>query len=305
VAEWGKCVVVLDLLGIVVPVFVCAAIGWTWAKLGRAFDSETVTGLTVQIGTPCLVFDTLTRLDLDIADFGMMAAATAATVVGFAILAAAWLYFARLDRATFLPALMFPNTGNMGLPICLFAFGDRGLALAISFFAVMVILQFTVGVAIASGRASLRMALTSPVLYSVAAALPVMAFDIEIPAAAAKTLHLLAGFTIPVMLIALGVSLAKLEVRSLGDGLAVALARLLIGFGVGTAVAWGFGLPADAAGVLILQSSMPIAVFSYLFAARYGRRPEAVAGAVLLSTILGFVGLPVVIWLVRFGGLSF
>lgn len=301
--ERGKRVVVLDLLEIVVPVFVCAAIGWTWAKLGKAFDSETVTGLTVQIGTPCLVFDTLTRLDLDIADFAMMATGTGLTVLGFGLLALPWLYVAKLDRATFLPALMFPNTGNMGLPICLFAFGDRGLALAISFFAAMVILQFTVGVAIASGRASMRMALTSPVLYAVAAALPVMAFDLEVPAVAAKTLHLLAGFTIPVMLIALGVSLAKLEVRSLGDGLAVALARLFIGFGIGIAVAWGLGLPAEAAGVLILQSSMPIAVFSYLFALRYGRRPEAVAGAVVLSTVLGFASLPVVIWLVRFGGL--
>jgi len=297
-------VIVLDLVGIVAPVFVCAAIGWTWAKLGKAFDSETVTGLTVQIGTPCLVFDTLTRLDLDIADFGMMAAGTGLTVIGFGLLAIPWLYAAGLDRATFLPALMFPNTGNMGLPIALFAFGDRGLALAISFFAAMVILQFTLGVAIASGRASLRMALTSPVLYAVVAALPVMAFDLEVPAVAAKTLHLLAGFTIPVMLIALGVSLAKLEVRSLGDGLAVALARLFVGFGVGTAVAWILGLPAEAAGVLILQSSMPIAVFSYLFALRYGRRPEAVAGAVVLSTVLGFASLPVVIWLVRFGGLS-
>ena len=294
--------IVFDLLGIVVPVFVCAAIGWTWAKLGKAFDSETVTGLTVQIGTPCLVFSTLTRLDLSLHEFGVMALATAVAVGGFGLLAVLWLRLSGMDRPTFLPALMFPNSGNMGLPICLFAFGEHGLALAVSFFAVMVILQFTVGVAIAAGRASLRMVLTSPVLYAVAAALPVLAFDLQVPEMAAKTLHLLGGFTIPVMLIALGVSLAKLEIRSLGDGLVVALARLLIGFGVGTATALAFGLPPEAAGVLILQSSMPIAVFSYLFALRYGRRPEAVAGAVVQSTILGFVSLPVVIWLVRFTG---
>ncbi len=294
--------IVFDLLGIVVPVFVCAAIGWTWAKLGKAFDSETVTGLTVQIGTPCLVFSTLTRLDLSLHEFGVMALATAVAVGGFGLLAVVWLRLSGMDRPTFLPAFMFPNSGNMGLPICLFAFGEHGLALAVSFFAVMVILQFTVGVAIAAGRASLRMVLTSPVLYAVAAALPVLAFDLQVPEMAAKTLHLLGGFTIPVMLIALGVSLAKLEIRSLGDGLVVALARLLIGFGVGTATALAFGLPPEAAGVLILQSSMPIAVFSYLLALRYGRRPEAVAGAVVQSTILGFVSLPVVIWLVRFTG---
>lgn len=294
--------VVLDLLGIVVPVFACAMVGWTWAKLGKAFDGETVTGLTVQIGTPCLVFDTLTRLDLDLRVFAAMAGATLAAVAVSGVAAALWLRLCRLDRATFLPALMFPNAGNMGLPVCLFAFGEQGLALAISCFAAMVILQFSVGVGIAAGRVSLRLLATSPVLYAVVAALPVMAFDIQVPAMAAKTLNLLGGFTIPVMLIALGVSLAKLEVRSLGVGLAVATARLLIGFGAGAAAAWGFGLTGEAAGVLILQSSMPIAVFSYLFALRYGRRPEAVAGAVLQSTLLGFVTLPAVIWLVRAGG---
>lgn len=290
--------IVLDLVGIVVPVFVCAAIGWAWAKLGKAFDGETITGLTVQIGTPCLVFDTLTRLELSLRDFGVMALATAVVVGGFGVLATAWLYAVGMDRRTYLPVLMFPNAGNMGLPICLFAFGDQGLALAVSFFAMMVILQFTVGVAITAGRASLRMLLTSPVLYAVAAAIPVIAFDLKLPEPASNTLRLLAGFTIPVMLIALGVSLAKLEVGSLGEGLAVAVARLLIGFSVGTAVAWAFGLPPVAAGVLILQSAMPIAVFSYLFALRYGRRPEAVAGAVMQSAILGFVSLPAVIWLV-------
>lgn len=290
--------IVLDLVGIVVPVFVCAAIGWAWAKLGKAFDGETITGLTVQIGTPCLVFDTLTRLELSLQDFGVMALATAVVVGGFGVLATAWLYAVGMDRRTYLPVLMFPNAGNMGLPICLFAFGDQGLALAVSFFAMMVILQFTVGVAITAGRASLRMLLTSPVLYAVAAAIPVIAFDLKLPEPASNTLRLLAGFTIPVMLIALGVSLAKLEVGSLGEGLAVAVARLLIGFSVGTAVAWAFGLPPVAAGVLILQSAMPIAVFSYLFALRYGRRPEAVAGAVMQSAILGFVSLPAVIWLV-------
>jgi len=290
--------IVFDLIGIVVPVFVCAAIGWAWAKLGKAFDGETITGLTVQIGTPCLVFDTLTRLELSLQDFGVMALATAVVVGGFGVLATAWLYAVGMDRRTYLPALMFPNAGNMGLPICLFAFGDQGLALAVSFFAMMVILQVTVGVAITAGRASLRMLLTSPVLYAVAAAIPVIAFDLKLPEPASNTLRLLAGFTIPVMLIALGVSLAKLEVGSLGEGLAVAVARLLIGFSIGTAVAWAFGLPPVAAGVLILQSAMPIAVFSYLFALRYGRRPEAVAGAVMQSAILGFVSLPLVIWLV-------
>ncbi len=290
--------IILDLLAIVTPVFACAAIGWTWRKLDRPFDSDTVTGLTVNIGTPCIVFDVLTRLDMPLADFGTMALATAVAIGGFAAIGLLWLLVAGYSRTAFLPALMFPNSGNMGLPVCLFAFGEVGLGFAVSFFAVMILFQFTVGVAIAAGSASFRMVLTSPVIYAVAAAVVVMALDVAIPKPIADTVHLLAGFTIPVMLIALGVSIAQLRVSTLTESLAVAAARLLIGFGIGTGTAWVFDLPPVMAGVLILQASMPVAVFSYLFALRYNRSPEALAGAVVLSSLLSFAFLPLVLYLV-------
>lgn len=290
--------IVLDLIGIVLPVFACSALGYAWAKLNRPFDSETVTSLVVSIGTPCLVFDTLTRLDLTLQSFGVMALATVVAIGVFGLVAVLWLWAAGLDRPTYLPALMFPNCGNMGLPVCYFAFGDAGLAQAISFFAAMIVLQFTVGVAIAAGRLSFRMVLTSPMVYAVAAALVVIGLEIELPKPAAETIRLLGGFTIPIMLMALGVSLAKLRITSLSDSLAVACSRLALGFGIGTATAWAFGLGPLQAGVLIVQCSMPIAVFSYLFALRYGRSPESLAGSVVLSTVLAFAFLPLVLYLV-------
>ena len=290
--------ILFDLLAIVTPVFACAAIGWIWNKLDRPFDSETVTGLTVNIGTPCIVFDTLTRLDLPLADFGTMALASVVAIAGFAVVGLLWLWVCGYSRSAFLPALMFPNSGNMGLPVCLFAFGEVGLGLAVSFFAVMILLQFTVGVAIAAGSASFRLVITSPVVYAVAASVLVMALDIDVPKPVGDTLHLLAGFTIPVMLIALGVSIAQLRISALGASLAVASARMFLGFGIGTLTAWAFALPPVMAGVLILQSSMPVAVFSYLFALRYRRSPETLAGAVVLSSVLSFVLLPLVLYLV-------
>jgi len=233
---------VFNLIGIVLPVFVCAGLSYVWSRSGRPFHSETVTSLVVTIGTPCLVFDTLTRLDLTIAAFGQMALATVVAIGIFGLVALVWLKVAGLDRATFLPALMFPNCGNMGLPVCLFAFGDAGLALAISYFATMIVLQFTVGVAIAAGRASFRMVLTSPIVYAVAIALVVIATGTTLPKPLVETVRLLGGFTIPIMLMALGVSLAQLKITSLWESLAVGASRLALGFGVGTAVAWAFGM---------------------------------------------------------------
>ena len=59
-------------------------------------------------------------------------------------------------------------------------------------------------------------------------------------------------------------------------------------------IAGGMG----ARGVLIVQSSMPVAVFNCLFAQRNQRAPEEVAGLVVISTALSFVTLPLLLWYV-------
>jgi hypothetical protein len=97
------------------------------------------------------------------------------------------------------------------------------------------------------------------------------------------------------MLLALGVSLQRLQLGRLKVSLVVALLRLGVGFAGGLLVATLFQLEGAARGVLIIQSAMPAAVFNYLFAQVHGRDPAAVAGVVVLSTFIGFLLLPLVL----------
>jgi predicted permease len=97
------------------------------------------------------------------------------------------------------------------------------------------------------------------------------------------------------MLITLGVSLAGLRVSDLGRSFLLAVLRLGLGFAVGLGIAYAFGLENTARGVLVLQSTMPTAVFNYLFAHRYATRPEEVAGAVTVSTLLTLAIIPLVL----------
>ncbi|MNJ50882.1 Membrane transport protein [compost metagenome] len=101
------------------------------------------------------------------------------------------------------------------------------------------------------------------------------------------------------MLLTLGVSLASIRVRHLGNGMLLGALRILCGAAAGWLVGWLLGLPPLAQGVLVLQSAMPVAVFNYLFAVRAGRSPEAVASLVLCSTLLSFVLIPLLLawWL--------
>ncbi len=273
-------------------------IGFIWAKQGQAYDVDLVAALMTNIGTPCLVFYTLSDTELDPDVFTSMALMPVAAIAGSCLIAAMVLKGVGFDLRAFLPSLMFPNTGNMGLPLCLLAFGDAGLALAIVFFAIAAVGQFTIGVMISSGSLSATQLLRMPILYAVAAALVFMALNIDPPAVIDNTTRILGGMTIPMMLITLGVSLARLHVAALPRSTLLSLLRLAMGFGVGVGLSQIFGLQGLERGVLIVQSSMPVAVFNYLFAQRYNRAPEEVAGMVVISTAISFASLPLLLWYV-------
>ena len=284
-----------DLFAIIAPVFICTALGWAWVRAGRAYDRELVTILIADVGAPCLVFSRLVALEVETEAMAEMAAAAALSVAGFAVVGIAILRLARLPFNTFLCPLLFGNQGNMGLPICLFAFGEEGLALGIAYFSVTATLQFTAGIAIWSGRFSLRELARTPLIYAVALAVAVLASGATVPAWIWNTTEILGGFAIPLMLVTLGASLAELRVARMGRGVALACCRLGIGFGVGVALAALLDFSGVARAVLVLQCSMPAAVFNYLFAQRYARAPEEIAGIVVLSTLLAFALLPLLL----------
>jgi predicted permease len=284
--------VLSQLSAVILPVLLIAGIGFTWARMGRRFDSVFLTDIATNIGTPCLVAHSLTTLKVAPTALAEMFGAALIAIAGFAILGIVTLKLLRLSLNSYLPALMFPNTGNMGLPLALFAFGEEGLALAVVYFGCTVTLQFTLGISISAGNLSLSRLVRTPTIYSVAISILVLTFDIPVPTWIENTIGVLGGLTIPMMLLTLGVSIATLKVNALGRNLFLACVRLAGGFLISLAVTQIFDLPPRAAGVLIIQSSMPVAVFNFLFAQYYGRAHGDVAAMVVISTALSFLTLP-------------
>ena len=287
-----------ELAAILLPVFICAGLGYGWGRSRQPFNLDFVALLVTNIATPCLVFSALTRLQIAPAAVAQMFIAGLAALASFAAIGAAVLTLTRQPLRAFLPAVTFPNAGNLGLPLVLFAFGDEGLALAVAYFAMVSVGQFTFGVWLASGAAQPWRLLRTPVLYAVAAALAFMVAGVAPPRWLANTVGLLGGAAIPLLLLSLGVALARLEVRALPISIGLSVLRLGAGLLVGLGLAELFALSPLASGVLVLQSAMPAAVFNYLFAERYGNSPEKVAGVVLISTFMSFVTLPALLLLV-------
>lgn len=281
-----------QIFTIIAPVLVMAAIGFAWVRLRMPFDNNTITDLIINVGTPCLLFSTLLIRRPELAALGEIAGVGLAMLAIVGLAAAGILKLARMELKTYWPAMVFPNAGNMGLPLCFLAFGNTGLSLAVAFFCAMTISQFTVGQSVASGQMRPMMLVRSPILWSIAIAIACLSLDAAPPAWIMTTTEAIGRMVIPLMLISLGTSLARLRVVTFTRSFALSLLRLGLGFGVALGLVTALGLEGPVRGVVLIQSSMPTAVFSYLFALRYGGKHEEVGAMVVISTLTSFLLLP-------------
>jgi predicted permease len=295
--------VIAEVAAVLAPVFVLAGIGYGWRLTGVPFDLPFVTRVIMYVAGPCLVFTSLSQLTLPLAQFWEMVGAMIVVTLGVAAVSAALIAILGLPQRSFLPALTLGNTGNLGLPLCLFAFGDEGLGLAVAIYVTNSLLQFTFVPLLHTRVSMLRTVFATPMLYGAVAGLAVVVTDTRVPAWLATTLESIGALLIPLMLMALGNTVGGLRTHNLPRALGLGSARLIISFVVAVAVSYALGLTGVAQGVLVLQGAMPAAVFSYLFAAQYERDADDIAGIVLVSTLLGAVTLPLLVsyalWLAR------
>ncbi len=285
------------ILEVVFPVFALAGAGFAWVRRGWAFDVAFVTRLALDVATPCLVFGSMaaTRFEPDV--FWALAGSTLALYLALAAILAVVLRAMRLDLRAFLLPLVSGNTGNMGLPLCLFAFGEQGLVYAIVIFAAMIVLQFTLGLWLVSGEASPMTALRHPLLHAAVFGMAFSWAGIALPGWIDNALDLTGQMAIPLMLLTLGASMAGLPAAFPLRAIGFAALRLVLAGGLALGIAAGAGMPPVAANVFVLQATMPMAVTAYMLAERYGRSPAQVAQLVMVSTVMVAVLLPVILWM--------
>ena len=284
-----------EILNIIAPVFVVAGIGFFLESRGAGFQTETLSRLAMMIGTPCLVFASLTSTDLPDGSLARIVVITLSAVILGVMLSLGALYMLRLSWRTYLPSLSLPNAGNAGLPLVFFAFGAPGLTIGAAFFFLIALVQYTVVPAIMTGDPGLRKLTREPLIWAILGVGAFKVTDLPIPSVVADTTALLGGIMIPVMLILLGGALARLKVRDLRKSAMLAAVRLAVGCVTGAVLVALFGLEGVEAGAIFLLCAMPSALITYVIAEHYGRSPEQVAGLVVCSTVLNFICLPLLI----------
>lgn len=282
----------LTVLEIVAPVGLLGAIGFLWVRTGHEYRMEFITRLSMTLSVPALIFTALMKTTIDPA---ALTALTLAAIAAYLVLAAVfWLLLrlGRLPQRTFLAPMIFGNTGNVGLPLALFAFGEAGFAYAVVVFAVMAIFSFTAGVWLVSGGGTPLRALKEPVTWATLLGALFLWQGWHTPDWLTNSLSLLGQIAIPVMLITLGVAVARLSAGHLGKALFLSVLRAGICAAVAVTVGLWLRLEPVAFAVLVLQITTPVAVTSYMLAEKYGADADAVAGLVIASTLLSAASLP-------------
>ncbi len=285
----------VELFNVISPVLIISLIGYLWVKRGFDFPTDFVTRINMNFGTPCLTFVGILKLGEDMGTATNFMLASFVALLTLLVVSVIFVFIFDLPKRGYIIALSSTNCGNMGVPLSLFAFGEVGMAFAIAYLVVGSIFQFTIAVYISHGNMNPTFLLRITMIWGIIAALFFIQTGITPPTWLMNTTQLLAGVTIPLMLLTLGASLAKLPMIRFGKMSAIAAGKIAIGMAIGIGTAYLFNFQGIERNVLILQMSMPVAVFSYLLASKYNRNPEEVASLILITTLLSFITIPVML----------
>jgi hypothetical protein len=276
------------------PILLLSGAGFALGKI-FSVDSRSIGRVIFYVFAPVLVFDLLSHNEIQFTEAITVVAYTVAMILAMGLITLTIGLSMKLERTTLVAVLiatMFGNTGNYGLPLVSFAFGEEALKYAGLCFVTTAIFHNTFGALIASlGHANLKDALLGmlkvPTVYSVALAALVTGFNLEIPTPLARTIDLAAGGSIPMMIVLLGIELSRVQwskgLRGVGMGVSL---RLLAGPLLGFLLSIPFGLQGAAWQAGIVQASMPAAVNTTILATEYKLDSSLVTMIVFLGTLL-------------------
>jgi len=291
--------ILIKLLEVLFPVFLVIGIGYWYGKKDPKFDTKFITTLAGNIGLPCIIFYSLTTSSADFELFLRFLYYITLYIGFFTILGILVLKILNKDIYRLLPPLILPNSGNMGIPICLFAYGKLGLAIAAAITSVIVVFHFSLNILLASRKFSFKPLVQCVPIYALIISLIFVYFQISIPKFIENATFLISYSTIFLVLMSLGVALSKLKIFSFKESLFFSLTRIIVGPMVGFGFVLLFNLTGVEAGVMFIQTSMPSAVLTYLIAEMYSPKKivDSIASTVVLSTFLSFITIPIIVFL--------
>ena len=290
----------LKLLEVLFPVFFVVGIGYYLGKKKPNFDNSFITTFASNVGTPAMVIYSITSTGITFEQYTSYFVYYLIAIIGFAFTGLLILYLLKTkDIIREIPVFILPNNGNMGIPICLFAYGSQGLGIAASISSLIILLHFTLGVFLADRKFDFNVLIKNPPFYAIIFSVSFIYLDLEMPKAIINLTELLTYTAIVLILMSLGIALTKLKVFSLTNSIISSIGRVIIGPLIGFLVIIFFDLSGFGAGVILIQSAMPSAILNYLIGSMYSPKEivDNIASTIVVSTLMSFITVPIVVFI--------
>ena len=288
----------LKLFEVLFPVFFIVGIGIFLGKKNPNFDTSFITTYSGNFGTPALVIFALTAGGVTFDVFKEFFFYALILLTCFGVVGLIFLTLMKKDYIRELPTFILPNTGNMGIPICLFAYGELGMGIAATISSLVVLLHFTLNIFLAKRAFDFQTIFKSPAFYVIIITILLLYFEQPIPQFVMNTVMLLAYGMIVMILMSLGVALTQMKVFSFKDAVITSTGRVILGPIIGFGLIHLFSLSGISAGVILIQSSMPSAILCYLVASMYSPKEivDNISSTIVVSTLMSLITIPITLF---------
>ena len=289
----------IKLFEVLFPVFFVVGVGYYIGKKDPKIDTKFITNFAANVGTPALILYALNIKNISFDIFSNYFWYYLLAITGFFFVGIIFLLILKTkDIIRELPPFVLPNTGNMGLPICLFAYGSDGLGIAAAISSLIILFHFTLGVFLADRKFNFEVIFKSPPFYTIIISVLLLYYEIQLPVFIENTSFLLMYATIFLILMSLGIALTRLKIFSFSKALISSIGRLILGPIIGLSIIYYYELDGFAAGVLLIQCSMPSAILNYLVGSIYSPKKivDNIASMIVVSTLLSFITIPIVVF---------
>lgn len=285
---------------IIFPLTAIVLTGFIYAKKYNP-DMTGINQMNIDVFCPALVFSVVSAKTFNIAAYQSMAVGAALIVLGSGLVALPICKRFNISLKTLAPPMMFNNSGNMGLPLIVLAFGEKALPIGVVLFIVENTLHFTVGVYIMNHRSNPFAVLKMPMISITLLALVFSYFQLTLPEPVTIFISMLGQICLPLMLFALGVRMVKVNFSDWKIGLLGAILTPLSGLVVLFVMSTVWSFTRSDFNYLLLFSVLPPAVLNYMIAEKYKQEQQRVASIVLIGNLFSIITIPIALFFIYQG----
>ena len=274
------------------PVFLLILLGYLVSKFKIELHEKTMGFLLTHVGSPCLIFHTLSTTNVDINILLEICTSAISVIFISSLFAIILIKVLKDDFSPYFSCLIHPNSANLALPLSILTYGETGLIYAIPYYVIVALSQNTFGYLTILGSFKFFYILYHPIFVLSISGLLVLILNLEIPTIIMTSTNYLGNIVVPLSLILLGYSLSNLKIKNLTKGFVYSLGRFIIGLLSALIVIYFSDISGPKAGVILIMSTMPVALLNYIFTVQIDKDTTTVAGLVVVSTFSTLIFLP-------------